>query len=73
MLERLMGHDTGLVSPLFVFSGACFILGTCVLPVLRMRRDNVKATGPDCRPDEPLEGSKCCSFCVHICTWPQAR
>jgi len=65
LLEGLMGQDEGLLSPLLILvSGACLILGTCFLPVLRVRRDDHHALGPRCRPDEPLEGSEWQAFCI---------
>lgn len=61
-LERLVGEASGFSSLSVVICGACLILGTCFLPVLRMR-DNQHTIGPKCRPDKPLDARKCVCCC----------
>ncbi|CAM9360316.1 unnamed protein product [Pylaiella littoralis] len=57
-LDKLVGPDSGLFSPLpVVLVGACVVLGTCFFPAFRLVQD-VQSRGPDCRPDEPLQGAR---------------
>lgn len=59
ILERLLVQASGFSAPLStIVCGACLILGTCLLPVCRMR-GNHRSIGPECRPDEPLDGREC--------------
>lgn len=58
LLENLVGPGSGFSSPLAVIlCGAGLVLGTCVFPVFWMR--GARSRGPDCRPDEPLQGGQC--------------
>lgn len=54
-----MNQASDFPSPLsMVLCGVCLILGTCFLPVLRMRGNYLHAIGPKCRLDKPLEGGE---------------